>query len=177
MEDFYRKRIIIGDKNLLLEISDTVGHEEYAALRDLYYCLGDGFMIAIVSMEDLEKAHEFVEKIRLENKNDPPIVIVRNKIDLESDVSTADLVQVATSLNCEYAETSAKTTENVTSTFEKLANMAKDVRYKDLFIALNKGESIKKLENKAKDMRKKPIVKETKLGTTVRNPKAKCCVC
>ena len=45
IENSYRKYITLGEKRFLLEILDTAGEEEYAAMRDQYIRHGEGFLV------------------------------------------------------------------------------------------------------------------------------------
>ena len=44
-EESYRKQISVDDGPCLIEILDTAGQEEYAAIRDKFLRSGNGFLI------------------------------------------------------------------------------------------------------------------------------------
>merc|ERR1712048_925904 len=58
IEDSYRKQVQIDGKPALLDILDTAGQEEYAALQDQWIREGDGFLIvySITASNSLEEA-------------------------------------------------------------------------------------------------------------------------
>jgi len=99
IEDSYRKQVQIDNEPALMDILDTAGQEEYAALQDQWIREGDGFLIvyAINAMESFTEAEVIRQKIIRISDADPnnpniPIVLVGNKCDLESErqVSQAD---------------------------------------------------------------------------------------
>jgi len=65
IENTYRKTVEIGDKVVVLDILDTAGQEEYAAMRDQYIRQGMGFILvySIDSRESFELLEEFHGRI------------------------------------------------------------------------------------------------------------------
>jgi len=127
IEDSYRKQVQIDGKPALLDILDTAGQEEYAALQDQWIREGDGFLIvyAINSEDSFDEAEMIRAKIiRILDPSDPdepdiPIVLVGNKCDLENERKvTADMRDtVKRQWKCPVLETSAKTKQNIDESF------------------------------------------------------------
>ncbi|KAM9965776.1 hypothetical protein ACTFIR_005950 [Dictyostelium discoideum] len=107
---------------VLLDILDTAGQEEYSAMRDQYVRTGDCFMIVFsidsrTSFEEVSQLKEHIERVK--DRDDVPIIIVGNKVDLESrrQVSRIEADRLARSLRVPYIETSAKTRINIEEAF------------------------------------------------------------
>ena len=72
----------------MLEILDTAGTEQFAAMRDLYMKNGQGFLLvySITSQATFADLQEIREQIlRVKDTDDVPMVLVGNKCDLESE--------------------------------------------------------------------------------------------
>ena len=122
IEDSYRKRVTIDDETCLLDILDTAGQEEYAAMRDSYMITGQGFICAyaITSHISFDEITPFVEQIlRVKDVDEVPMILVGNKCDLEEerDVTTAEGKELAKLFNCPFFEASAKARINVEEVF------------------------------------------------------------
>eukprot|EP00168_Porphyra_purpurea_P002407 TRINITY_DN12750_c0_g1_i1.p2 TRINITY_DN12750_c0_g1~~TRINITY_DN12750_c0_g1_i1.p2 ORF type:complete len:190 (-),score=33.80 TRINITY_DN12750_c0_g1_i1:114-683(-) len=63
--DSYRKVMEIDGQELNIDILDTAGQEDYAAMRDNYYRTGEGFMCvySIVMEDSFDKLEHFFEAI------------------------------------------------------------------------------------------------------------------
>merc|ERR1711974_112790 len=124
IEDSYRKQIVIDTKAYLLEILDTAGQDDFTPLRDQWVRDGEGFvLIYSVTQRSSFPIGTFRDLIRrVKDCDDTPIILVGNKIDLESsrEVSTNEGKQLALSWSCLFIETSAKTRVNVTETYVEL---------------------------------------------------------
>lgn len=128
--DSYRKKITLDNHEAQLDILDTAGQEDYAAIRDNYFRSGDGFLcvFSITEQESLNAANELREQIlRVKNDDNIPFLLVGNKADLEERrvVSREAATEQAASWNVPYVETSAKTRQNVDSIFYDLARLIK----------------------------------------------------
>mmetsp|Transcript_8638 Transcript_8638/g.13338 ORF Transcript_8638/g.13338 Transcript_8638/m.13338 type:complete len:196 (+) Transcript_8638:59-646(+) len=126
IEDSYRKQVQIDNKPALLDILDTAGQEEYAALQDQWIREGDGFLIvyAINARESFDEAEVIRSKIiRIldsdQDNPDVPIVLAGNKCDLENErtVLLSELEQRKTEWKCGAFETSAKEKKNIDECF------------------------------------------------------------
>ncbi|KAL9644656.1 hypothetical protein ABK040_015395 [Willaertia magna] len=98
LEDSYRRDAILENKKeIIMDILDTAGQEEFVTLRDQYIRQGEGFVIvySITNRNSFEEIESFIEHIlhtkgideeNYSNANkEVAIVIVANKCDLEND--------------------------------------------------------------------------------------------
>ncbi|KAL6857918.1 Ras- protein rsr1 [Amphichorda felina] len=86
IEDSYRTQLQVDGRQVVLEILDTAGTEQFVAMRDLYMKTGQGFLLvfSITSSSSLDElANLRDEIIRIKDDENVPIVIVGNKADLE----------------------------------------------------------------------------------------------
>ncbi|KAN0035722.1 hypothetical protein ACTA71_005010 [Dictyostelium dimigraforme] len=126
-----------GTEAVLLDILDTAGQEEYSAMRDQYVRTGDCFMIVFSvdsrsSFEEVLQLKQHIERVK-DRDGDVPIIIVGNKVDLESrrQVSRVEADQLARSCRVPYIETSAKTRFNIEEAFFTLVrNTPRNTVYK-----------------------------------------------
>lgn len=123
--DSYRKKILLDGQEIQVDILDTAGQEDYAAIRDNYFRSGEGFLcvFSITEQESLNAAHELREQIlRVKNDDQIPFLLVGNKADLDDRrvVSLEEASELARSWNVPYVETSAKTRHNVDEVFFEL---------------------------------------------------------
>ncbi|TLD36028.1 Ras GTPase [Venturia nashicola] len=126
IEDTYHKTLEVDGRQVLLEVLDTAGTEQFTAMRELYMKTGQGFLLvfSITSLSSLQELIELRDEI-IRIKDDPliPIVLVGNKCDLEEDraVSRARAFSVSQSWgNAPYYETSARRKANVDESFRDL---------------------------------------------------------
>ncbi|KAJ9645812.1 Ras- protein rsr1 [Coniosporium tulheliwenetii] len=112
-------------RQVVLEILDTAGTEQFTAMRELYMKSGQGFLLvfSITSMSSLHELAELRDQI-IRIKDDPrvPLVLVGNKSDLEEDraVSRARAFAVSQGWGSPYYETSARRRANVDEVFKDL---------------------------------------------------------
>lgn len=122
IEDSYRKACTVDNEEVILDILDTAGQEEYLAMREQYMRTGEGFLLvyAINSKNSLDELQVFYEQIqRVKDSDSVPVLVVGNKCDLEVErqVSYEEGLAFAKSLNCPFLETSAKQRINVEEAF------------------------------------------------------------
>lgn len=120
--DSYRKKVRLDQDEVQLDILDTAGQEDYAAIRDNYFRSGEGFLcvFSITEHESFLATHEFREQIlRVKGDETIPFVLVGNKCDLNSrrQVSIDEARRLADAWRVPYVETSAKTRLNVENIF------------------------------------------------------------
>jgi len=123
--DSYRKKVVLDGEEVQIDILDTAGQEDYAAIRDNYFRSGEGFLCVFSITEDdsFQSTQEFREQIlRVKQDTNIPFILVGNKADLQN--SRQVPLNVATGKADEwsvpYVETSAKTRENVDKVFYDL---------------------------------------------------------
>ncbi|XP_076648099.1 ras-like protein A isoform X2 [Halictus rubicundus] len=120
--DSYRKKVVLDAEEVQIDILDTAGQEDYAAIRDNYFRSGEGFLCVFSITEDdsFQATQEFREQIlRVKNDENIPFLLVGNKSDLQEKrkVSLAEAQARAQQWGVPYVETSAKTKENVDKVF------------------------------------------------------------
>lgn len=123
--DSYRKKVNLDGQEVHVDILDTAGQEDYAAIRDNYFRSGEGFIcvFSITEQESLTAAHELREQIlRVKNDENIPFLLVGNKADLDDrrTVSEEAAREQADQWRVKYIETSAKTRHNVNKIFMEL---------------------------------------------------------
>ncbi|KAI9344620.1 small GTPase superfamily [Obelidium mucronatum] len=129
--DSYRKKVALDGQECFVDILDTAGQEEYAAIRDNYYRSGEGFLcvFSLCEQESFEHTQEFRDQIcRVLDNEQIPFILVGNKCDLESErkVSSREAEARAKQWGCTYLEASAKTRVNVEEAFHMLMRKIRD---------------------------------------------------
>ncbi|KAL4222105.1 hypothetical protein ACF0H5_018146 [Mactra antiquata] len=151
--DSYRKKVVLDGEEVQIDILDTAGQEDYAAIRDNYFRSGEGFLcvFSITEQESFQATAEFREQIlRVKNDDNIPFLLVGNKADLEDkrQVTQDEAHQRALSWNVAYVETSAKTRANVDKVFYDLM---REIRSRKMRASQqNNGQKKKKKTNKRK---------------------------
>lgn len=123
--DSYRKRVVLDGEEVQIDILDTAGQEDYAAIRDNYFRSGEGFLCVFSITEDdsFQATQEFREQIlRVKNDENIPFLLVGNKSDLgeKRKVPLSEATARAAQWGVPYIETSAKTRANVDKVFYDL---------------------------------------------------------
>jgi GTPase KRas protein len=131
IEDSYRKHCKVDDTACFLEILDTAGQEEYKALRDAYMRCAEGFLLvfSITERKSFEEIQEFYDQILRVKDSDHgtvPMVLVGNKIDLESErvVLTEEAKEYSKMQQIPYIECSARKRINIDEAFISLVKQA-----------------------------------------------------
>ncbi|KAK2075078.1 hypothetical protein P8C59_009236 [Phyllachora maydis] len=126
IEDSYRTQIAVDERQVVLEILDTAGTEQFVAMRDLYMKTGQGFLLVFSitstsSLKELEMLRD--EIIRIKDDKKIPIVLVGNKCDLadQRQVDRARAFSIAQQWGCPYYEASARTRTNIDEIFADLS--------------------------------------------------------
>ncbi|XP_026157243.1 ras-related protein ralB-B-like [Mastacembelus armatus] len=132
--DSYRKKVVLDGEDVQIDILDTAGQEDYAAIRDNYFRSGEGFLLvfSITEHESFTATSEFREQIlRVKEEEAIPLLLVGNKSDLEDrrQVSAEEATAKATEWGVQYVETSAKTRANVDKVF---FDLMREVRKKKM---------------------------------------------
>ncbi|KAL6115121.1 ras-related protein O-RAL-like [Pungitius pungitius] len=146
--DSYRKKVVLDGEDVQIDILDTAGQEDYAAIRDNYFRSGEGFLLlfSITERESFTAISEFREQIlRVKEEEAIPLLLVGNKSDLEErrQVTAEEGVAKAADWGgVQYVETSAKTRANVDKVF---FDLMREVRKKKMVESKDKnGPSGKK---------------------------------
>ncbi|KAK4452888.1 ras family-domain-containing protein [Podospora aff. communis PSN243] len=125
IEDSYRTQVSVDGRQVMLEILDTAGTEQFVAMRDLYIKTGQGFLL-VFSITSRASLQELVtlrdEIIRIKDDENIPIVIVGNKADLvdQRQVDRAKAFSISQRWQAPYYEASARTRTNVDEVFVDL---------------------------------------------------------
>ncbi|XP_034405234.1 ras-related protein ralB-B-like [Cyclopterus lumpus] len=133
--DSYRKKVVLDGEDVQIDILDTAGQEDYAAIRDNYFRSGEGFLLlfSITEHESFTATSEFREQIlRVKEEEAIPLLLVGNKSDLEErrQVSADEGAAKASEWGgVQYVETSAKTRANVDKVF---FDLMREVRKKKM---------------------------------------------
>lgn len=125
IEDSYKRPLNVDGESVQLDITDTAGQDDFAAMRTSYMRQGKGFILVYAiddraSFEEMEAFHR--ELIRTKCTSTVPCVICGNKCDLEERriVSKAEGEELAAKLKCRFFETSALTNYQIHETFTAL---------------------------------------------------------
>jgi len=126
IENSYRKQVALDDSYVMLDILDTAGQEEYSVMRGQYIRTGAGFILvySVASKTSFQTVSELRKQIlMIKERPDYPIILLGNKADLEEQdrrVTYQQGQELASSWECGYFETSAKTRLNVEESFDWL---------------------------------------------------------
>lgn len=131
IEDSYRKPCVVDGQEVMLDILDTAGQEEYSAMREQYMRTGEGFLLvyAINLRNSLDELQLFYEQIqRVKELELVPVLVVGNKCDLEGErqVSYEEGLEFAKTVGAPFLETSAKQRINVEEAFYGLVRNIND---------------------------------------------------
>ncbi|XP_036701969.1 GTPase HRas-like [Balaenoptera musculus] len=128
VEDSHRKQVVIDGETCLPGILDTVGQEEYSAMRAQHMRTREGFLCLpsttpslsrTRSFEDIRQYREQIEWVK--ESDDMPRVLLGNKCDLATcSVECRQAQDLARSYGVLYMETSAKKCQGVEDAFYKL---------------------------------------------------------
>ncbi|KAH9370236.1 hypothetical protein HPB48_007427 [Haemaphysalis longicornis] len=122
--DSYRKKVILDGEEVQIDILDTAGQEDYAAIRDNYFRSGEGFL-CVFSIEEPENFAATTE-FRLHascpcsGRKHPPRSLICCKAFLFHffrKVSLEEAQERARQWGVPYVETSAKNRTNVDKVF------------------------------------------------------------
>jgi len=126
IENSYRKQVALDDTYVMLDILDTAGQEEYSVMRGQYIRTGAGFILvySIASKTSYHTVSELRKQIlMIKERPDYPIILLGNKADLDDQdrrVTYEQGQELASSWECGFFETSAKTRLNVEESFDWL---------------------------------------------------------
>ena len=151
IEDSYRTTINVNNQDIILNILDTAGQEEFYALRDQYMRSGDGYIIvfSITSVTSFLEVNTIKEQLNIvldaDNNTLIPIILVGNKCDLEEyrQVQSSDAQRLAEEWRVKYFETSAKNKTNINRIFEELVYLIEANNQNNIQNTSNQNERLK----------------------------------
>jgi len=143
IEDSYRKTCTIDGLVTVIDILDTAGQEEYAAMRDTYIAGGESFLLtyAINFVHSYEETASFYKQIlRIKDCESYPIILVGNKCDLDKQrqVPEDQARQQAKQWKVQFFETSAYLKVNIEEIFFEAV---REIRRYDAQQELSKNKS------------------------------------
>ncbi|KAH3768088.1 Ras GTPase [Pelomyxa schiedti] len=125
LETAYRKPISVDDTVCMLEILDTAGQDDYAAIREAYFRQGQGFLVvwSVVDRLTFQIAQEMYQRILiLKEATKVPVVFCGNKIDMDPTTRVVTEEEgkslAKTCGESPYLETSAKLSVNIEASFQ-----------------------------------------------------------
>lgn len=125
----YATRDINIDSDVVnARIWDTAGQERFQSLVETYFHGTDGALIVydICSRESFNNVQKWIDKLHKKCEEPPAIILIGNKLDLESKrkVTIDEAVFFSQKEEIDYFETSAKTGENVQDVFYRIERQA-----------------------------------------------------
>jgi len=144
-EDNYQKRCVVEGEEVVLDVLDTAGQEEYKAMREHYMRGGEGFLLvfSITDRGSFEELRDFQQQIlQVKDRDEFPMIICGSKCDLEFErqVSASEGRALAERWGCRYIETSAKMRINVDEAFMALVG---EVNRSNRGLQANRGQAIR----------------------------------
>jgi len=123
LEDVYRKQLSVDERLCFVEVIDTAGQQEYSALQDQWVREGQGFILvySVTSRSSFTRLEDFHSTMIRIKRSTPVFIIVGNKSDqTKREVTPDEGRKLAQKFNCQFMETSAKTSLNVETMFTYL---------------------------------------------------------
>jgi small GTP-binding protein len=124
IEDSYKKTITVDGQEVILDVVDTAGQDEFKSMRQTYIRSGKGFLLvfAVNDTASFNALDEFQRDIRESGERDDlPVVVCGNKCDLDDRTVTREqAAQFCSEYGFTYFETSGKNNVNVTEAFLEL---------------------------------------------------------
>lgn len=127
--EYGAKTVTAGGKQIKLQIWDTAGQESFRAITRSFYRNANGviLMYDLTRLESFENLEDWLREIRLNSDPDVVVYLVGNMHDLadeEREVSTEVAQKFANEKKLDgFIEASAKTAENVSDVFIKVAEV------------------------------------------------------
>jgi small GTP-binding protein len=116
IEDRHHHQMVVDQKECHLTILDTAGQQDFHAMEDQWFQLGEGFVLvySITSKSSFIEIGNTYERLTRSKEVPPPVLLCGNKSDLGSfrEVPTADGTRLAARWGCPFFETSAKMSRN-----------------------------------------------------------------
>ena len=128
IEDYYRREAVVDGDPIVFDIIDTAGQEGNLTNLSMLINQASGFLLVydIVRMHSYIELQKFYDRILdIKNTNNPPIVLVGNKLDIagKREVSVDEGMSLARKWKCKFWEVSAKTKNNLETAFYECARL------------------------------------------------------
>jgi len=122
--NFFVQNIMVGDREINIQIWDTAGQEHFGPVRKKYFLGARGAIVVFdksssKSFENLDFWLNEIEK----SCGTIPLVLVGNKADLPEAVTFNQGQKIAAKLKLPFIETSAKTGLNTVKVFSTIASL------------------------------------------------------
>ena len=123
--DFKNKNVNVDGNEIKLQLWDTAGQEQYRTIATAYYKRAHGIALFydVTSRQSYEHIPGWMESITSNTDENIPIVLIGNKIDLESTVTAEAGQEMANEYSVPFFLTSAVTGQNIEEAFLTLARM------------------------------------------------------
>lgn len=122
-------RLTFDDQVFRVNVWDTAGQERFRTLVPLY--LRDSDLVVLVfsmaSAESFRSLDFWFEHIRTDTKLRCPVIVVGNKVDLDPEISEADVKHWCQNHQCAPVFVSAKTNANVNNLFQFIAELLSSI--------------------------------------------------
>ena len=154
--DFKVRHVTIDDAKIKLQIWDTAGQEKFRTITKAYYRGANGILLVfdVTNRNSFNQTRMWMTSIH-DSLTDPvDIVLVGNKCDMERTVSLQEAQDLAAEFGVPYAETSAKSGENVEKTFMDLARTVKRNKDQQLQQTTNNNQRKVDLKNQNNEEKK-----------------------
>lgn len=160
--DFVKKQIELDGRSVVLQIWDTAGQERYQSLCSSFYRGADCCIIVydVTSEQSYYNCQRWLEQFRSTTKQDTPIVLVGNKIDLGRSKVTAEHVNedwLQKALCKSHLLASALDSDKVQQIFLEVSRLAITFQQSD-DIGLRNRFYTSERTNTEQDIRKQPGV-------------------
>merc|ERR1712137_569419 len=125
IENSYRRQFTLQEEEIMLDILDTAGQEEFAAIRDSHIREGLGFIIvySVTSRESFKEVNNTRDRVlKVKDKDSYPMILLGNKCDLVKDrvITPEEGQELAEKFGIPFRECSAKNRVNIDESFEEI---------------------------------------------------------
>eukprot|EP00484_Ammonia_sp_Unknown_P001396 CAMPEP_0197019990 /NCGR_PEP_ID=MMETSP1384-20130603/650_1 /TAXON_ID=29189 /ORGANISM="Ammonia sp." /LENGTH=196 /DNA_ID=CAMNT_0042447509 /DNA_START=69 /DNA_END=659 /DNA_ORIENTATION=- len=133
IEDSYRKQCELDGDTVMLDVLDTAGQDDFAALRDAWMREAEGFLLVYsiikrATFDEVQALYARIMRVKEDEQSKVHLVLVGNKCDLDDQrqVTFEEGKSLAQDWGCSFYETSAKTKINHTEPFFDCARLIRD---------------------------------------------------
>ena len=123
--DFKVKEVSVDGQLVKLQVWDTAGQEQFHTITKSYFRGAHGILLCfdVSKLETFEKTHMWMDSIHESASENVDVVLIGNKNDISPDkraVSFEEGSKLAEEYNIPYFETSAKTGDGISESFDAL---------------------------------------------------------